>query len=180
MALNAFFYFNDNISKKYHNAKNLLLFTFNNNLTVILLSTFIGFVLLTLFIKLTNCTNAMREVFQNVEEKMKKDKKYKVTNERKIEIKNEIENIFKNYKIKIIVFIILELLFMIFFWYFFIIFCHVYKSTQTSWILDSFLTILSRIIIDCLICLGLAKLYRIGVESNIHCIYKFAMFLYGF
>ena len=107
MALNAFFYFNDNISKKYHNAKNLLLFTFNNNLTVILLSTFIGFVLLTHFIKLTNCTNAMREVFQNVEEKMKKDKKYKVTNERKIEIKNEIENIFKNYKIKIIVFIIL-------------------------------------------------------------------------
>ena len=180
LALNAFFYFNDNISKKYHNAKNLLLFTFNNNLTVILLSTFIGFVLLTLFIKLTNCTNAMREVFQNEEEKMKKDKKYKVTNERKIEIKNEIEKIFKNYKIKIIVFIILELLFMIFFWYFVIIFCHVYKSTQTSWILDSFLTILSRIIIDCLICLGFAKLYRIGVESNIHCIYKFAMFLYGF
>ena len=180
LALNAFFYFNDNISKKYHNAKNLLLFTFNNNLTVILLSTFIGFVLLTLFIKLTNCTNAMREVFQNEEEKMKKDKKYKVTNERKIEIKNEIEKIFKNYKIKIIVFIISELLFMIFFWYFVIIFCHVYKSTQTSWILDSFLTILSRIIIDCLICLGLAKLYRIGVESNIHCIYKFAMFLYSF
>ena len=180
LALNAFFYFNDNISKKYHYAKNLFLFTFNNNITVILLSTFTGFILLTLFIKLSNSTNAMREVFQNEEEKIKKQKNYKVSEARKIEIKNEIDKIFRNYKIKIIVLLIVELLFMIFFWYYVTIFCHVYKSTQTSWILDSFLSILSRIIIDALICLGLAKLYRIGVDSNIQCIYKFSMFLYGF
>ena len=180
LALNAFFYFNDNISKKYKYAKSLFLFTFNNNLNVILLSTFVGFVLLTLFIKLSNSTFALREIFRNEEEKMKKDNKYKVTEKRKMEIKNEIEKIFKNYKIKIIIFVLVELLFMIFFWYFVTIFCHVYPSTQTSWLFDSFLSMISRIIIDALICFGLAKLYRIAVDSNINCIYKFAMFLYGF
>ena len=180
LALNAFFYFNDNISKKYHYAKGLFLFTFSNNITVIILSTFIGFVLLTLFTKLSNSTNAIREIFRNEEEKMKKNDKYIVENKRKKEIKEEIDNIFKNFKLKVIVFISVELLFIIFFWYYVIIFCHVYPSTQTSWLFDSFLSMLSRLIIDSIICLGLAKLYRIGVDSNIHCIYKFAMFLYEF
>ena len=180
LALNALFYFNNIISKKYHNVENLFLFTFNNNITVVILSTFVGLILLTLFTKLSNSTNALREIFRNEEEKMKKNNKYKVNDERKKEIKEEIEKIFKNYKIKIIVFISIELLFMIFFWYYVTIFCHVYPSTQISWIFDSFLSILSRIIIDNIICLGLAKLYRIGVDSNINCIYKFAMFLYEF
>ena len=69
---------------------------------------------------------------------------------------------------------------MLFYWYYVIVFCHVYSSTQISWILDSLLSILSRIIIDCLICLGLAKLYRISIESNINCLYKITLFLYGF
>ena len=180
LALNAFFYFEDNISKKYRYAKSLFLFTFSNNITVIILSTFIGFILLTLFTKLSNSTNAIREIFRNEEEKIKKNKKYKVTDKRKKEIKEEIDKIFKNYKIKIIVFISFEFLFMIFFWYYVSIFCHVYPSTQTSWLFDSFLSILSRFIIDNLICIGLAKLYRIGVESNVHCLYKFALLLYEF
>ena len=180
LALNAFFYFNDNISKKYHYAKNLFLFTFSNNITVILLSTFVGFIILTLFIKLSNSTNSLREVFRNEEEKIKKNKKYKVTEKRKIEIKNEIEGIFKTFKIKIIILIFSELILIIFFWYYVTIFCHVFPSTQTSWLLDSFLSMLSRFIIDALICLGLAKLYRIGVDSNVNCIYNCAMFLYGF
>ena len=180
LALNAFFYFSDNISKKYHYAKNLFLFAFSNNITVILLSTFVGFIFLTLFIKLSNSTNALREVFRKEEEKMKKNKKYKVTEKRKFEIKIEIEKIFTNYKIKIFILICTELLLLIFFWYYVTIFCHVYPSTQTSWLLDSFLSMLSRFIIDALICLGLSKLYRIGVESNVKCIYNIAMFLYGF
>ena len=36
LALNALFYFNDNISKKYHYAKNIFLFAFSNNLTIII------------------------------------------------------------------------------------------------------------------------------------------------
>ena len=41
LALNAFFYFNDNISRKYRNTKNIFIFTLSNNMTVILLSTLI-------------------------------------------------------------------------------------------------------------------------------------------
>ena len=156
------------------------MFAFSNNITVILLSTFIGFILITIFTKLTNTTNAIRNVFKNEEEKIKKNKKYKVTNIRKEEIKNEIDNILKKYKIKVNIVIIIEILLMIFFWYYATVFCHVYSNTQMSWLWDSFLSMLSRIIIDALLSLGFAKLYRIGVESNIRCLYKASIFFYSF
>ena len=179
LALNALFYFNKNISKKYRHAKNLFLFAFSDNITVIILSTVVGFILLTLLAKLSNSTNAIREVFRKEEEKLKKDKKYKVTEKRKTEILMEIEEILKKYKIKIVILIIVELILMLFFWYFVIAFCHVYKATQLSWLWDSFLSILSRAIIELLISFGLAKLYRIAVESESHCLYKLTMFLYN-
>ena len=69
---------------------------------------------------------------------------------------------------------------MIFFWYYVIAFCHVYQSTQLSWVMDSLISMLFRIIIDLLICLGLAKLYRLAVDANIECIYKICLFLYDF
>ena len=180
LALNAIFYFDDKISEKYEYAKSLFLFAFSNNLTVIFLSTFIGFILLTLFTKLTNATNDIRDVFRNEEEKLIKNKKYIVTEKRKKEIKNEIENILKKYKIKVNIFISIEIILILFFWYYVTIFCHVYSSTQKSWLWDSFLSMLSRVIIDSLLCLFFAKLYRIGVESNVHCLYKSALFFYGF
>ena len=180
LALNSIFYFDDKISEKYHYAKNIFLFALSKNLTVILISTFIGFIILTLFTKLSNSINDMREVFKNEEEKMKHNKKYIVTEKRKKEILNEIETILKNYKIKVFILILIEIILMLFFYYYVTIFCHVYKSTQISWLLDSFLTILSRIIIDSLLCLCFAKLYRIAVESNVHCLYKAAMFFYSF
>mgnify|MGYP002624419819 CR=1 FL=1 len=180
LALNAFFYLDDKISEKYRYAKNIFLFAFNNNLTVILLSTLIGFVFLTLFTKLSNSTNSIRSVFMKEEEKLKKDKKYKVSEQRKKEILDEISKILKIYKIKVIALIVIESIFIIFFWYYVTAFCHVYSSTQTSWLWDSFLSILSRIIIDCLISLGFAKLYRIAIESNIYCLYKFVMIFYFF
>ena len=176
LALNALFYLDDKISEKYKYAKNIFLFAFNNNLTVILLSTLIGFVLLTFFTKLSNSTNAIKEVFRKEEEKLKNDKKYIVTENRKKEIFEEIKNILK----KFIIFIIIEIIFILFFWYYVTAFCHVYSSTQTSWLLDSALSMISRIIIDCLISLGFAKLYRMSVESNTHCLYKFVLFFYCF
>ena len=135
---------------------------------------------MTLFTKLSNSTKAIRDVFKNEEEKLIKDKKYIITDKRKKEIQKEIENILKKYKIKIICLIIIELIFMLFFWYYVVAFCHVFKSTQISWILDSSLSMLSRIIIDALICFGLAKLYRIAVDSEMSCLYKVVIFLYGF
>ena len=180
LALNALFYFDDKISEKYRYAKSLFLFAFSNNITVILLSTFIGFVLLTLFTKLSNATNNIRDIFISEEEKLKNDKKYKVTDKRKKEIQKEIGVLLKKYKIKTIILIAIELTLILFFWYYVTIFCHVYASTQISWIWDSFLSILSRITIDLLLTLLFAKFYRVAVESNIHCLYKIALFFYSF
>ena len=180
LALNAIFYTDSQISENYNSPKNVILLSFTNNLIIILLSVLISYLILTFFIHLINSTIKIMSLFRNEEEKMKKNDKYIVEDKRKKEIKEEIEKIFKLFKIKVIILISVELLFMIFFWYYVIIFCHVYPSTQTSWLFDSFLSMLSRFIIDNIICLGLAKLYRIGVDSNFNCIYKFAMFLYEF
>jgi len=180
LALNAFFYFDDNISKKYKYVKGLFLFTFSNNITIILLSTIVGFLFMTLFTNLSNSTNNMREIFKNEEVKLKKNKKYKVTEKRKKEIIEEIKKILKRHKLKVILLLIIELLLILFFWYYVTAFCHVYSNTQLSWLFDSFLSILSRLIIVLLFSLGFAKLYRISVESNIHCIYKFVLFFYSF
>ena len=180
LALNAFFYFNDNISRKYKNTKNLFLFTLSNNYTVILLSTLVGFILLTLFTNLSNTTKDIRDVFKNEEKKIRKQKNYKVKIQRKIEIKNEIENILNKYKYKLLFLFFMEIILMIFFWYYTVVFCHVFPGTQISWLIDSLLSMLSRIIIDAIMCLLFSKLYRIGVESNYSCIYKAALFFYGF
>ena len=180
LALNAVFYLDDKISKKYKYAKNLFLFTFNNNLTIILISTLIGFVIMTLFTNLSNSTNNIRNIFLAEEVKLKQDKKYKVSEKRKKEILEEIEKILNRHKIKVIVLMTIEILLMLFFWYYVTAFCHVYSSTQLSWLLDSFLSILSRFIFELLISLGFAKLYRIAVESNVECIYKFVIFFYCF
>ena len=180
LALNAFFYFNDNISRKYKNTKNLFLFILSNNYTVILLSTLVGFILLTLFTNLSNTTKDIRDVFKNEEKKIRKQKNYKVKIQRKIEIKNEIENILNKYKYKLLFLFFMEIILMIFFWYYTVVFCHVFPGTQISWLIDSLLSMLSRIIIDAIMCLLFSKLYRIGVESNYSCIYKAALFFYGF
>ena len=180
LALNALFYLDDKISEKYYYTKSLFLFAFSNNITVILLSTLVGFLFMTLFTNLSNSTNEIRDVFRNEEEKLMKNKKYTVTDKRKKEILNEIDKILKKYKIKIIILIVIEFLLMLFFWYYVTAFCHVYNSTQYSWLFDSFLSILSRTVIDFLLPLGLAKLYRLAVESNIRCFYKIVLFFYSF
>ena len=69
---------------------------------------------------------------------------------------------------------------MLFFWYFVIAFCHVYEATQISWLIDSGISILIRAVIELLISFGLAKLYRVSVEGECHCLYKFIMFMYNF
>ena len=148
MALNALFYLDDKISQKYHYAKGLFLFAFSNNITVILLSTFVGFLFMTLFTNLSNSSNEIRNVFRAEEQKLIKNKKYIVTDKRKKEIKIEIEKILKKFQIKMIILIIIEFLLMLFFWYYVTAFCHVYNSTQYSWLFDSFLSILSRSFID--------------------------------
>jgi len=76
--------------------------------------------------------------------------------------------------------IFFAIIFMLFFWYYTFIFCHVFSGTQISWIIDSILSMISRIIIDVLTCLLFSKFYKIGVSSNYSYIYKIALFFYGF
>ena len=134
---------------------------------------------MTVFTNLNNSTNKLRDVFRKEEEKILKDKKYKVREQRKKEILVEVDQILRKHKIKVIILIIIEISFILFFWYYVTAFCHVYASTQLSWLLDSFLSMLSRLIIELLLSLGLAKLYRIAVEANTHTIYKIVLFFYS-
>ena len=179
LALNSLLYLNDNISKKYQYAKGLFLFTFSNNLTIILLSTLLSFFLIALVSKLGNSTNAIRNVFRNEEEKIQ-NKKYKINDKRKKEIFLEIEKILKCLKIKIFILIAMQIILILFFWYFVTAFCHVYANTQTSWLLDALLSFLSRLIIEFLFALLFAKLYIVAVESNVYCIYRALLFIYDF
>ena len=179
LALNSLLYLNDNISKKYQYAKGLFLFTFSNNLTIILLSTLLSFFLIALISKLNNSTNSIRNVFRNEEEKIK-NIKYKINDKRKKEIFLEIEKILKCLKIKIFIFITIQIILVLFFWYFVTAFCHVYANTQTSWLLDALLSFLSRLIIEFLFALLFAKLYIVAVESNVYCIYRALLFIYDF
>ena len=135
---------------------------------------------MTLFTNLSNLTNNIKEVFRKEEEKLKKNKNYIVTEKRKKEILEEVEKILKKHKIKVIILISIEMAFMLFFWYYITAFCHVYSSTQTSWLLDSVLSMLSRLIIILLFSLLFAKLYRVSIESNVNCMYKLVLFFYSF
>ena len=180
LALNALFYFNDNISKKYHYAKNLFLLAFSSNITIIIYSTLLSYFLITLLSKLSNSSNAIRNVFREVEEKIKFDKKFKINDEVKRNVYVRIENILSNFKIRVAFLFLIETILILFFWYFVTAFCHVFSSTQTSWLVDSFLSILSRFIIELIFAFIFAKLYQMSVVSGFNTIYKVVMCIYDF
>ena len=180
LALNALFYFNDNISKKFHYAKNIFLFTLNNNITIIIYSTLVSTFLLTFISKLSNSSKEIRNVFRIQEQKLKKNRKYKISDKDKIQIYFNIQNILKRFKIKIAILFLIETILILFFGYFVTAFCHVYSSTQISWLIDSFLSILSRLIFELLSAFFFGKLYQISVRSGIKCLYNAVMCIYGF
>jgi hypothetical protein len=180
LALNALFYFNDNISKKYHYAQNLFLFTFSNNITIIIYSTLLSYFLITLISKLSNSSSAIRNVFEREEAKIKKNKKYKINDKIKKNIQSEIDNILGKFKIKVGFLFLIESILLLFFAYFVTAFCHVYSSTQLSWLFDSFLSILSRLIIELIFAFFYGKLYQISVGSNFETLYKIIICLYDF
>ena len=137
-ALNALFYLSDNISDQYHyTGKNKLLYTLINNLSINLASIIVSFLLLSFFQTLTQSSNKIKKLFKEQDKLLITDKNYKVNQDTILKIKNEVLKITKCLKIKIIFFFIFELLIMLFFFYYVIAFCHVYESTQISWLLDN-------------------------------------------
>ena len=179
-AFNAFFYFNSFISKKYRYTKGLFYFTFKNGIIIIIFSCLINFIILILITKISNSTYNIRKIFKKEEDKLKSDKNYNISEKRKEEIRKEIEEILKKYKIKIIALFVVDIIVLFFYWYYVTAFCHVYTNTQISWILNSFLSIIFCFILQCIFCFLLAKLYRISLDSNIEFLYRAIMFLYNF
>ena len=180
LALNALFYFNDNISQKYHYAKSIFLFAFTNNITIIIYSTLLSYFLITLLSKLSNSSSAIRNVFESVEKKIKFKPNYKINEKMKKNVNTKIEKILRCFKCKIIFLFIIITILILAFGYFVTAFCHVFSSTQTSWLLDTFLSILSRLIIELFSAFFFGKLYQISVRSNFKTLYKIVMFFYDF
>ena len=180
LALNALFYFNDNISKKYQYAQNLFLFTFTNNITIIIYSTLLSYFLITLLSKLSNSSSDIRNVFERVEKNIKSKQKFKINDKLKKDVNLQIEKILQYFKCKIVFLFFIVTILILAFGYFVIAFCHVFSSTQTSWLLDTFLAILSRLIIELFFAFFFGKLYQISVRSNFKTLYRVVMFIYDF
>ena len=180
LALNAIFYKDSKITEKYNSTKNVFVFGLTNNITAILLSTLIGYILFVFLGLLNNSMNAIRKIFKDEENKLRKNKNYKVTLLRKKEIIIQIKEIMKCFNIKIIIFYIIEFLCMIFFWYYVTIFCRLYKKTVKSWLIDCLITIIIRIILDLLLNILLSLLYSLAISLKNNCLYRTIIFLYCF
>ncbi len=180
LTFNAFFYFNSHISEKYRYKNGLFFFTFSHNMTIILLACLITFVFTVLITKLSNSNYYIREIFKKEEDKLKSDKTYIVTQERKEEILKEIDIILNKLKKKYIALFLIEFIVILFYWYYATAFGHVYTNTQTSWILNSFISIIMSFIFDCFLCAVFSELYKISIDNKIKGLYKFVMFIYNF
>ena len=179
LALNTVFYFNDNISEKYHyNGDNLYLFTILNNFSISLISTFVSILSVVGLKFLTNSKDQVEALFRKEERKMRKDNNYIVSQKRRKEILVTIYEINKKLKVKIIFFFIIEMLIMLFFLYFVTAFCEVYKGTQTSWISDSIISFILSFIIDFIFSFLITIIYIISIRQRCKWLYNIVMFWY--
>ena len=179
MALNALFYFNQKISDKYHyEGENLFFFTLVNNLVICISSTLFCYVLVKFFNLLISSKDSFENVFRSQEEKMRKNKNYKVNSENKKVIYQNIIYIFKILKIKIMCYIIFEFILLLFFFYYITAFCEVYQSTQTSLITDSFISFLFSIPLEFFDSFLLSALYVTSLKYKFQKLYDIIIFFY--
>ena len=115
---------------------------------------------------------------QRQEELLKANRNYKVCEEHKRIIYYTIEKILKCLKIKIICFFVFEFLFMMFFFYYVLAFCHVYNSTQISWLLDSFQTYIIYFLFSLLSSLVISTLYKLAIRNKYKLLYRITILFY--
>jgi hypothetical protein len=179
MALNALFYFNQKISDKYHyEGENLFFFTLVNNLVISISSTLFCYILVKFFNLLISSKDSFENVFRPQEEKMRKNKNYKINSKKKKVIYQNIIYIFRNLKIKIICYIIFEFILLLFFFYYITAFCEVYQSTQTSLISDSFISFLFSILLEFVESFLLSALYMTSIRYKFQILYCIIIFFY--
>ena len=180
LAFNTIFYSNENISEKYHyEGDNLFLFTLINNLVQSITSSIVGLIFVNIFQHMIDYRGNFEDIFKKEEKKLRKNKDYKVSRKKKIQIFNKVRKIFANLKIKIGFFIVLEFLIMLFFYYFVTAFCEVYKQTQLSWLQDffsSFLISIGCVLVESFI---IGVLYILSIKYKQKIIYNTAIFFYN-
>ena len=180
LAFNTIFFSNQNISDKYHYEGNdLFYFTLVNNIVQIFTSTTISFILNDSFEQLIDSKGDFEDIFRKEEDKMRKDKKYKVNKKRKIEILKTIKEILTTLKYKIIIFLIIEFFFMLIFWYFVTAFCEVYQKTQISWIEDYLFSFLLSLATEIFVSWVIAIFYIMSIRYKLKFIYKIVLFFYN-
>ena len=178
--MNALFYLNENISDKYHyQGENLYFYTLINNLTISIFSTVFSYLLIKLLGCLTNSKDSIESLFRNQEELLRKNKKYKVKRNDKQIIYEKLRKIFKILKIKIVCYIIIESFLLLFFFYYVTAFCEVYKSTQSSWLSDSYISFLFSFPIELSLSFFYAVFYMISIKYKLKALYNIALFGYG-
>ena len=178
--MNAIFYTDDKISELHRSGKSLVAFALTNNIVAIIIALLIGYCFLILLSNINNTENQLRKIFRNEENKIKNNKKYEVSILRKKEIILEVKKIIKKFKIKVIIFYIIEFSFMLFFWYYATVFCYVYNMTQISWLINTIFTIFIRIIIDLLVNLLFSSLYKVSVNFKSNHLFSIIIFIYCF
>ena len=180
IALNCFFYLSDNISDKYHyEGKSAILFSITNNITISLVSSIVGFCLIYFSQSLVQSSDKITTLFREQEDLLKKDKNYKVENEKNLEIVKEIEKILKCLKLKIAIFLIFQNILMLFFLYYVTAFCHVYNSTQTSWLLDSLTSYGISLLTAFAVSFFASIIYEIAVKCKCKILYMITIFIYN-
>ena len=178
LALNTLFYFSDNISDKYHyTGNNLFWYTLFNNILISVISTVLSLIIGGILKLMENSKDNMEEQFKKEEKKLRENPEYKVSDERKNEIKKIIEKELKKLKIKMVVFVTLDFILLLLFFYFVTAFCEVYKNTQTSWISDAIVSIIISFPIELAISLAITILYFLAIKYKWKYVYKLAMFL---
>ena len=178
LALNTLFYFSDNISDKYHyTGKYLFWYTLFNNILISVISTILSLILGSILKLMANSNDDIEKEFKEEEKKLRKDKKYKVSEKRKEEILIIINKTLKKLRIKMIIFVIIDFIILLFFFYFVTAFCEVYSNTQTSWISDAVVSIILSFPIELAIALAITIIYFLAIKYKWKYVYKLAMFL---
>jgi len=176
LALNTLFYFSDNISDKYHYTGNYLFwYTLFNNILISIISTVLSLILGGILNLMAQSKNKIEEEFKKEEKKLREDPKYKVSEERKIEIVDKINKHLKILQFKMTVFVIIDFIIMLFFFYFVTAFCEVYSNTQTSWISDAIVSIIISFPIELAVALVITIIYFLSIKYKWKCLYKLVM-----
>ena len=180
LAFNTIFYTKQSISDKYHyQGNNLFLFTMVNNLLQIIISSLVGLILVNVFQHMIDSRGNYEDIFKDEENKMRRNKNYKVSQETKSQISEKIKKISSRLRIKVIFFIIFEFSIMLFFYYFVTAFCEVYKKTQGSWLYDFFTGFIISFAAEFGCCFLITIGYLISVRYKIKFVYNLTIFFYN-